>query len=148
MCVLSQSVYLSECVMVVMIKAMRLRSCIMVCIWVRLFVIFLPVTGCCQHIHGKDIWLHVQLQAETVQTPEFNTARCTFKLNRPLCVCARVCVCLCCQCESGCVCWCVWIIGFKVWCFQCPSWWQKVCESFWKATWIFTIEGQLSLSRP
>lgn len=39
---------------------MKVMSCIMVCMGVRLFVIFLLVTGPCQHIHGKDIWLHVQ----------------------------------------------------------------------------------------
>lgn len=63
--------FLREYVMVVMIKAMRVMSCVMVCVRVRLFVIFLPVTGCCQHIHGKDIWLNVQSQAETAQTPSF-----------------------------------------------------------------------------
>lgn len=77
-----------------------MMSCIMVCMWVRLFVIFLLVTRACQQIHGKDIWLHVQQQAEALQTPSLKAA--LFWSIRAVCVylcatfdfvcrCARVC---------------------------------------------------------
>lgn len=65
-----------------------------VCMCACLFVIFLLVTGPCQHIHGKDIWLHAERRSEASQAlllsvaPLVKHSVCVF-------VCVYMCVFIC-----------------------------------------------------